>query len=188
MLRDTATHSQIRHRSVHTILYLRQVEDEQDFFKEGFKDFDCRAEKKLSMVSCQKDECGKMRILRRAVQSFLTALQSVIITSLWSYLKLQNATQHEKHAVFDDTIHFPKFSLILLLQFIRPLGIGIYALLSSTTYKQSIKWRWCDMPLMCHIYLILVHTPDYTSRYTLFVSFFSFWRIWLIRSSHLNTF
>ncbi len=52
--------------------------------------------------------------------------------------EIKNAAQHEKHAVFDATIHFPRFSLILTLQFIHTFGIGVYTLLSSTTYEQSI--------------------------------------------------
>ncbi len=78
---------------------------------------------------------AKMRFFRRAVQSFLIVLQYVIITSLRSYLKLQNATQHEMHAIFDGTIHFPKFSFILILWFIHLFGIGVHALLSFTTYE-----------------------------------------------------
>ncbi len=136
----------------------------------------------ISIISCQKDVCAKIRFFRRAVQSFLTALQCVIITSLWSYLKLQSAAQHEKHAVFDGTIHFPKFSFILVLQFIRPLGICVPSFLSITTYEQSI------LRLICHFYLILVQTHNYTSRYNLFVPFFSYLVTQLIRISHLNTF
>ncbi len=93
---------------------------------------------RISMISCQEGVCAKMRFFLRAVQSFLTSLHCVIITSLWSYLKLQSATQHEKHAVFDVTIHFPKFSFILILQFIQPFGIGVYTCLSITTYEQSL--------------------------------------------------
>ncbi len=52
----------------------------------------------ISMVSWRKGECAKMRFFRRAGQRFFTVLHCVIITSLWSYLKFQNATQHEKHA------------------------------------------------------------------------------------------
>ncbi len=67
------------------------------------------------------------------------------------------------------------------------LELAFAPLLSFTTYEQSIQRRWYNTLLICHIYLILAHTPSYTSRYTLFIPFFSFWRIRLIRTSHLNT-
>ncbi len=89
----------------------------------------------ILMVLCQKGGCNKIKFFKRAVQSLLNGLQCVIITSLWSYLKLQNSTEHEMHTVFDGTIHFPKFSFIWISRFIRPFGIGIYALWCSTTYE-----------------------------------------------------
>ncbi len=92
------------------------------------------------------------------------------------------------HAVFDGTIHFPKFSLILILRFIRPFRTGIYTLLSSTTYEQSIQWPWCNMPLLCQTYFILAHTPIAQVDTQFCSLFFLFWRIQLIRISHLNTF
>ncbi len=129
----------------------------------------------ISMVSCQKGKRAKTRFFRRAVQSFLIVLQCVIITCLRSYLKLQNAIQHEMHAIFDVTIHFPKFSFILILHFIRPFGIGVYALLLSTTVHSLMMVR----------YILNVSHLPYFGAYALlrklirhFVFyFFSFWRI-----------
>ncbi len=93
------------------------------------------------MVLCQKGECAKTRFFRRAVQSFLNVLQCVIITSLWSYLKWQNATRHEIRAVFDGTIHFPKFSFILILWLILPFEIRVYTLLSPTWALTQKQYR-----------------------------------------------
>ncbi len=79
------------------------------------------------------------------------------------YCQLQNAAQHEKHAVFDGTVHFPKFLFVSILQFIRLFEIGIYTLLSSIIHEQFI---WRIRFLKYHIYLNLA--------YALFVPSFSY--------------
>ncbi len=89
-------------------------------------------------------------------------LCSGIITSLWSYLKLQNATQHEMHAVSIGTIHFPKFSFIPILRFIRPFGICVYTLLSSTHFS-PFSLAMCPAKFHFNFLTILnIFSPGYT--------------------------
>ncbi len=95
-------------------------------------------------------------------------------------LKLLNGTQHEKHAVFVGTIHFPKIFIHIVLQFIRPFVLHPWTVHPATMVRYTVN---------CHIYLILAHMSNCTGRYTLFVlNFFSFWCLRLIRISHSNTF
>ncbi len=96
-------------------------------------------------------------IFQESVSKFFEYFAVFIITSLRSYLKLQNATQHEMNAFFDSTIYSPKFSFILILWFIRPFGIGVFALLSSTIHEQPIQRWW---------YVNVSHLP-YFGAYTL---------------------
>ncbi len=86
-----------------------------------------------------KGRMHQSEIFQERIQSFLHVLQCVIITSIWNYLKLQNATRHEKHSVFDSTIHFPKFSFILILRFICLFGIIVYAPLSLRHFQSKLN-------------------------------------------------
>ncbi len=130
------------------------------------------------MVLCQKGECAKMRFLKRVVQSFLTALhclQCVIITSLWSYLKLQNAIQHEKHVLFS-------MVTFIFQNFHSYWYYSSYALLELPFTPFCPPPLWTVLPMKMVLYSLNVshlphfgaHTPNYTSRYTLFILFSHF--------------
>ncbi len=133
---------------------------------------------------------GRMRqneIFQESGSKFLNVLQCVIITSLWIYRKLQNATKHEMHAVFNGIIRFTNFHsywyygsyALLELAFtpFHPLP-----LMNSPFNDDGIICRkcipftlfWCICSIaqgntqFCHLFfLILAHTANWNIR-TLF--------------------